>query len=310
MASQPLSGGGSDGRPRRPQAPAERRAKGSAGRAAKKARGRAKLDAARAALRPGPDRILIEGRRPVIETLRAGHAVDRVLVASGSQQEGTLAELVALARQRGVPVEAVPRYALDERAETAAHQGVVAVAAPVRPVRLEELLALPLGTKEPPLFLALDGIEDPHNLGALARSADAAGCHGMILPRHRSAPLGATALKASAGALAHVPVAEVTSLARALERLREANVWCLGLDGAAERSLYDADLADEPVCVVVGGEGRGLGRLVRQTCDLLVRIPMAGKVGSLNASVAGALALFEIRRRRDAAAGPGGGSAR
>jgi 23S rRNA (guanosine2251-2'-O)-methyltransferase len=294
-----------EGEPQRPRAPAEkRRAKssaakgGGAARAVKQARRRERLEAGRGALRAGSGSMVIEGRRPVIEALRGARRVERVVVAAGVAERGTLAELLELAAKEGVPVETVPRSVLDEHAETGAHQGVAAVVSQLEPIGLDELLAIPLGGTEPPFVLALDGIEDPHNLGALVRSAEAAGCHGVVLPRHRSAPLSATAVKSSAGALEHVPVAEVANLTRALERLRAAGLWCIGLDGEAESSLFDLDLADEPVCVVVGGEGAGLHRLVRETCDLLVRIPMAGQVDSLNASVAGALALFEVRRRR------------
>jgi len=265
---------------------------------AKQARRRDRLEAGRDALRPGPGWTLIEGRRPVIEALRGGRRVERVVVAAGGAERGTLADLLALAGRRGVQVETVPRSVLDAHAETGAHQGVAAVVAPLEPIGLDELLAIPLGGTEPPFLLALDGVEDPRNLGALVRSADAAGCHGVVLPRHRSAPLSATAVKSSAGALEHVPVAEVPNLTRALERLRASGLWCIGLDGGAPASLFELDLVDEPVCVVVGGEGAGLHRLVRETCDVLVRIPMAGQVESLNASVAGALALFEVRRRR------------
>jgi 23S rRNA (guanosine2251-2'-O)-methyltransferase len=282
----------------RPQAPAEKRRSGAApGRAAKQARRRGQLDAARAAVRPGPGRVLIEGRRPVLEALRAGRPVDRILLASGVGR-ATVAELLDLARRRGVQVETVPRTVVDAEATTGAHQGILAVVAPIEPIDLVELLALPLAGHEPPFFLAMDGIEDPHNLGALARSAEGAGCHGVIVPRHRSAPLSAVAVKSSAGALQHLPVAEVPNLPRAIERLRDSGVWCIGLTGDAEASLFGLELADEPVCVVVGGEGGGLHRLVREACDVLVRIPMAGRVESLNASVAGALALFEVRRRR------------
>jgi 23S rRNA (guanosine2251-2'-O)-methyltransferase len=289
----------------RPRAPAEkRRAAGAASkRSAKQARRRDQFDTARQALRPGPEEELIEGRRPVIEALRSGRRVARVLLAGGAGR-GTVTELVALAEERGVPVETVPRSLLDATAETGAHQGVLAVVAPIELVGLNELLAIPLAGPEPPFYLACDGVEDPRNLGALARSADAAGCHGMIVPRHRSAPLTAVAVKASAGALQHLPVAEVPNLARAVERLRASGVWCIGLDEDAEAGLFAIDLADEPVCVVVGGEGAGLHRLVREACDLVVGIPMAGHVASLNASVAGALALFEVRRRRGAAPTP------
>lgn len=315
MASRPLggaaAGGGGAEPPRRPRAPAEKRraatskAKARTARAQGKAQARAaRAEAARAALRPGAGQELIEGRRPVLEALRSGRLVHRVLVAAGAGEHGTLAEVLALAREREVRVETVPRSLLDAAASSGANQGILAVIEALRPVELDELLALPLSGPEPPFFLALDGVEDPRNLGALVRSADAAGCHGVVVPRHRSAPLSAVAVKASAGALLHVPVAEVVNLARGLERLREAGVWCLGLDAAAEASLFAIDLADEPVCVVVGGEGAGLHRLVRETCDVLVRIPMAGAVESLNASVAGALALFEVRRRRGAAQAP------
>ena len=290
---------GGGGAVQRPRAPSEKRRStaGSAGRAAKQARRRGQLDAARAAVRPGPDRMLIEGRRPVLEALRAGRPVDRIVLASGVGR-AAVADLLDLARRRGVEVETVPRTVVDAEASTGAHQGVLAVVAPIEPVDLLELLALPLAGREPPFFLALDGVEDPHNLGALARSAEAAGCHGLVVPRHRSAPLSAVAVKSSAGALQHLPVAEVPNLPRAVERLRDAGVWCVGLTADADASLFDLQLADEPVCVVVGGEGAGLHRLVREACDALVRIPMAGQVESLNASVAGALALFEVRRRR------------
>lgn len=292
-----------EGEPQRPRAPAEKRraraaAKGGAARAAKQARRRDRLEAGRSALRAGPDSMVIEGRRPVIEALRGPRRVERVVVAAGAAERGTLAELLDLAAKEGVPVETVPRSVLDGQAETGAHQGVAAVVARLETIGLDELLAVPLASREPPFLLALDGIEDPHNLGALVRSAEAAGCHGVILPRHRTAPLSATAMKSSAGALEHVPIAEVANLTRALERLRAAGLWCIGLDGTAETSLFDLQLADEPVCVVVGSEGAGLHRLVRETCDVLLRIPMAGHVASLNASVAGAMALFEVRRRR------------
>jgi 23S rRNA (guanosine2251-2'-O)-methyltransferase len=308
MAPRPL-GGGRSGRPRdggggevrRPQAPSEKRRAGSAARSgarkAKQSRRRGQLEAAREAARPAPGRTLIEGRRPVVEALRAGRPMDRILLAGGANR-AALGDLLDLARRRGVEVQTVPRSVIDAEARSGAHQGVLAIVAPIQPIGLAELLALPLAGREPPFFLALDGVEDPHNLGALARSAEAAGCHGLVVPRHRSAPLSAVVVKTSAGALEHLPVAEVPNLARAVDQLRDSGVWCIGLDGTAEASLFDLQLADEPVCIVVGSEGTGLHRLVRDSCDALVRIPMSGQVESLNASVAGALALFEVRRRR------------
>jgi 23S rRNA (guanosine2251-2'-O)-methyltransferase len=327
MAHRPLGGGrqegrpgkgsgGRDGRPRptparrdgggevrRPQAPSEKRRGASGARRAKQTRRRGQLDAAREAVRPGQGRMLIEGRRPVVEALRAGRPMDRILLASGVGR-AALGDLLDLAQRRGVEVQTVPRSVIDAEARSGAHQGVLAVVAPIQPIDLAELLATPLAGREPPFFLALDGVEDPHNLGALARSAEAAGCHGLIVPRHRSAPLSAVAIKSSAGALEHLPVAEVPNLARAVEQLRDSGIWCIGLDGTADASLFALELADEPVCIVVGSEGTGLHRLVRDSCDALVHIPMAGQIESLNASVAGALALFEIRRRRSGTSSP------
>ena len=314
MAPHPLSGGRQEGRPgkgssrkrrerdgggevRRPQAPSEKRRASSGARQAKQSRRRTELEAAKEAVRPGQGRTLIEGRRPVVEALRAGRPMDRILLASGAGR-AALGDLLDLAKRRGIEVQTVPRSLIDAEARSGAHQGVLAIVAPLQPISLSELLAAPLAGREPPFFLALDGIEDPHNLGALARSAEAAGCHGLILPRHRSAPLSAVAVKTSAGALEHLPVAEVPNLARAVDHLRDSGVWCIGLDGTADSSLFALDLADEPVCVIVGSEGTGLHRLVRDSCDVLVHIPMSGHIESLNASVAGALALFEVRRRR------------
>jgi len=281
----------------RPRAPSERR-RDQAGDSAKRKRRRSGLDAARSALTPGPGQELLYGRRPVLEALRAGRPIDQVLVAAGAAERGALADLLKLAATRRVSVQTVPRSAIDAQTGEGVHQGVAAVVAPLRSIELDELLAVPLGSGDPPLFLAVDAVTDPHNLGALVRSAEAAGCHGVIVPRHGAAPRTGAAVKASAGALEHVPVAEVVNLARALQKLRTSGVWCVGLAEDAGASLFDLELADEPVCVVVGGEGSGLHRLVREACDALVSIPMRGRIASLNASVAGALALFEVRRRR------------
>ncbi|HEV2893839.1 MAG TPA: RNA methyltransferase substrate-binding domain-containing protein, partial [Actinomycetota bacterium] len=211
--------GGGEGReePRRPQAPSEKRRAGSPARQAKQSRRRTQLEAAREAVRPGQGRTLIEGRRPIVEALRAGRPMDRILLASGAGR-AALGDLLDLAQRRGVEVQTVPRSLIDAEARSGAHQGVLAVVAPIKPIDLNELLATPLAGREPPFFLALDGIEDPHNFGA-------AGAHGLILPRHRSAPLSAVAVKSSAGALEHLPVAEVPNLARAIEQLQASGIW-------------------------------------------------------------------------------------
>ncbi len=308
------SGDAGGERPPRARSAAERRRAGNGNehRADKRDRRRAAADAARAALSPGPGRELLHGRRPVLEALRAGRGIDRIFVASGAGERGALADLLNLAKVKRVPVQTIARQAIDAEVGEGVHQGVAAVVAPLASVELDQLLAAPLSdpNAEPPFLLALDSVTDPHNLGALVRSADAAGAHGVVVPQHRSAPLSPTAVKSSAGALEHVPVAEVVNLVRALDKLRDAGVWCIGLAEDAEASLFDVNLADEPVCIVVGGEGAGLHRLVRQACDVVVSIPMAGRVESLNASVAGAIALFEIRRRRGPVKSPGAGPGR
>jgi 23S rRNA (guanosine2251-2'-O)-methyltransferase len=240
----------------------------------------------------------IEGRRPVIEALRAKRPITEILVASGARVGGALAEIVQLAERRGVTVREIPRRELEEKAESRNPQGVIATTgsrfAYASP---DDLFASASRAGEPPLFVAVDGVTDPQNLGALARSCEGAGAHGLIVPRRRAAPVTAAAEKASAGALEHLPVAMVTNLVRALEDLKERGVWIAALDGDATQSIYDLP-ADGALCLVVGAEGTGVSRLVLDRADHRVSIPMSGRVASLNAAAAGAVALFEIRRRR------------
>ncbi|MFA5787719.1 MAG: 23S rRNA (guanosine(2251)-2'-O)-methyltransferase RlmB, partial [Actinomycetota bacterium] len=227
--------------------------------------------------------------------------IHKILVADGLSRSSVVSEILDAARARAIPVEHHPRSYFDARAATPVHQGIMALASAYVYATLKELLAIPMVTGQAPFFLVLDGITDPHNFGALLRSAEAAGVHGVIAQSRRSAPLGPTVAKASAGAVEHLPVASVVNLCRALEEIKAAGVWAVGLDASAPNDLFSFELADEPVAIVVGSEGAGLSRLVREACEVVVRIPMAGKVSSLNASVAGALALFEVRRRRSAA---------
>lgn len=230
---------------------------------------------------------LLAGLHPVREALRAGRPLDRVLIAKGGGAR--LQEIVELCRERGVPVRFEPRAALD-RLGGDRHQGVVAVGAAHRYAGLDEILAASR------MIVVLDGVEDPHNLGAILRTAHAAGAGGALLPERRSAGLNETVDKAAAGALAHVPVARVVNLNRALEKLKRRGWWIYGFD---ERGDHDYDRVDygAPSALVFGGEGRGLREQVRRHCDLLVRIPVAGKIASLNVSVAAGVALFEWKRR-------------
>ncbi|MGH2786110.1 MAG: 23S rRNA (guanosine(2251)-2'-O)-methyltransferase RlmB [Actinomycetota bacterium] len=240
----------------------------------------------------------IEGRNPVREALKAGRPIRRILIAEGVADKGPVAEIVDAAAEAGVRIERVPRHVLDRMATGRVHQGVVAEADPYRYRSWEDAVAGAKDRGETPLLLALDGITDPMNLGSLIRSAEAAGAHAVLVPKRRSAPVTPVVEKASAGALEHVPVDQVTNLERALDRCKQAGLWVIGLAGEAGEDLWDCALLAEPLVVVVGAEGKGLSRLISERADALVRIPMQGLVGSLNAAVAGAVALFEVSRRR------------
>ena len=234
--------------------------------------------------------MIIYGLHPVLEALRAGTA-SRVRVADKSTERARA--VLDLAAAEGVPVEQVPTDVIDRLAPGARHQGVLADVEDSRAFGLRDLV-----TGAAALIVVLDGIEDPQNLGAILRTADAAGVDGVVVQTRRSAARGGAAAKASAGALSHVRIAEVVNIARALEELKELGVWTVGLAGEASQAYDQVDLTG-PTALVMGAEGPGLRRLVRETCDFLVSIPMRGHVGSLNVSVAAGVALFEaIRQRR------------
>lgn len=247
----------------------------------------------------GPSGRIVGGLHPVRELLRAGVRVDRVLVAAGRTASSVLDELLAAARAAGVPVDEVDRDELERLAPGLVHQGVIALAPPLPTVGLADLVARAEAAGERPLLVALDGVTDPHNLGSIARTAEAVGAHGLVLPGRRSAAVTPTVEKAAAGALAHLPVAVVPNLVRALAELKERGLWVLGLDAEGE-PLAGHPLAAEAVVLVVGAEGAGLARLTRERCDALVRLAMRGSVASLNASVAAGVALYALRSARDA----------
>lgn len=239
----------------------------------------------------------IYGRNAVLEALRAGEALDEVLVAAGAPAHGSIGEIIALARAAGVPVRHLPRPALDRAAGgSAAHQGVIALAAEFAYHDLAEILASAIRRQEPPFLLALDAIQDVQNLGSLIRSAEAAGVHGVLLATHHAAGVTPAVRKASAGAVAHLPIARV-DLADALDGLRARSVRVVGLDADGSDDYAATDLTG-PLAVAVGGEGRGLSRAVARRCDVLVRLPMRGRVTSLNAAVAGSIVLYECLRQR------------
>jgi 23S rRNA (guanosine2251-2'-O)-methyltransferase len=238
---------------------------------------------------------LIAGLHSVLAALEAGRPLHRILLQTGRRGEGP-ARIRGLGRELGIPVQEVDKKVLDSLAGKA-HQGVVAVAALSSYASVEDVLAKARTGGEDPLLLVLDGVQDPRNLGALARTADAAGVHGVILGKHRSAGLTAAAAKAAAGALEHLPVARVTNVPRTLAELKEQGIWVVGLDAGGEKELWQTDLRG-PLAVVMGSEGKGLGRLVREGCDFSLRLPMRGRIPSLNVAAAGAVVLYEVFRQR------------
>ncbi len=247
------------------------------------------------------------GRQAVLECLRAGRRrARRLLVAPGLRPSGVVAEILDAARAGGVPVQSVEKRRLDRLTHSGHHQGLVLEADPFRWAQEADIEAASAAADEPPFLLLLDHVQDPQNVGSLLRSADAAGVHGVYLPRDRAAAVTPAVVRASSGACEHLAVAQVANLAQTLQRLKARGVWVCGLDaGPDARSLWEEPLLDEAVAIVVGSEGTGLARLTRDRCDARVRIPMRGRVASLNAAVAGAIALAEVRRRRAAATGRG-----
>jgi len=239
----------------------------------------------------------ITGIHAVREALEAERPLEHVLIAK-ARQDTRIEEIVQLARRNGVPVRFEERQQLDRTAGTREHQGVMAISAARAPASLEDIVSnANKSAGQQGLIVLLDGVEDPHNLGAIVRTALAAGAHGVVIPERRAAGLTDTVARASAGALAHLPVAKVTNLVRAMEELKEMGYWLVGLDERADRSYADVDYS-MPMGIVLGGEGNGLHELTRKRCDFVVSLPTMGPVKSLNVSVAAGVVLFEAVRQR------------
>ena len=238
---------------------------------------------------------MLAGRNAVMEALKGSSRINRLMVADGSS-EGSIRELIAVAKEKGVPVQFLERSKLDSMAKGIRHQGVLAQVSPVEYVELEDILSKAREKQEDPFIILLDELEDPHNLGAILRSADAAGAHGVLIPKRRSCPLSATVAKTSAGAVEHVPVARIGNIVQTIKALKEEGLWVAGADMDGKK-YYEADLTG-PLLLVVGSEGQGIGRLVKEQCDFIVRIPMLGAINSLNASVAGSVLMFEVTKQR------------
>lgn len=238
---------------------------------------------------------LIIGRNPVIEALRNNREIEKIYMAAGA--EGSVVKIRAKAKDAGVPVDTVPRIVLDKMTNNGKHQGVIAEVSKYSYSSVEDMLCEAARRGEEPFIVILDGINDPHNLGAVIRTAECAGAHGIIIPKRNACGLTAAVAKTSAGALETMPVARVANIAGAIEKLRDKGIWvfAVDMDGTA---YYKKDLSG-PVAIVIGSEGKGIGRLVKERCDLCVSIPMSGRVGSLNASNAAAIVMYEIRRTRD-----------
>jgi 23S rRNA (guanosine2251-2'-O)-methyltransferase len=234
--------------------------------------------------------MILAGIHPVAEALRAGRPIERVLVAKGAGGP-RLQEIIDLARQGSVPLRFEPRPALDRLAGSAAHQGVVALGASQRYRSLDDIAAVAR------LLVFLDGVEDPHNLGAIIRTAHAAGANAVVIPERRAAGLTETVAKAAAGALEHLPIVRVGNLNRALDEIKERGFWIYGVDERGEQDYDQLEYAS-PAALVLGGEGKGMHEMVRKRCHAVVRIPMAGKISSLNVSVAAGVVLFDWKRRQ------------
>lgn len=242
----------------------------------------------------------VEGRHAVRELLIAGTRRTReVVLAAEMDPAQILDEIVELANDTKVPIRELSRNKFEALARTDSPQGVLAFAAPLQPVELDEL-ARPVG-KTPPFLLVLDGVTDPQNLGSLLRVAECAGVTGIVLPRHRAARITASVTKTAAGAVEHLPMAQVAGIPAALQRLEELEVWRVGLDMVAESTIFEIKVATDPVALVLGAEGSGIARLTRERCDVVTRIPLAGSLGSLNVSTAAAVACYEVVRRRSEA---------
>lgn len=239
----------------------------------------------------------IAGKHSVLEALRSGRTINKLWLAENAQKQLTM-PIVAEAKKNGIIVQFVDKRKLDQMAGNVQHQGVVAQVAAYEYAEVEDLIARAKAAGETPFLLILDEIEDKHNLGSILRTADCTGVHGVIIPKRRSVGLTATVSKTSAGAVEYVPVARVTNIAQTIEELKEQGIWVAGADVSAEQNMYRSDLT-MPLAVVIGNENKGIGRLIKEKCDFLLKLPMFGQINSLNASVAAGVIMYEVVRQRE-----------
>jgi 23S rRNA (guanosine2251-2'-O)-methyltransferase len=239
----------------------------------------------------------IFGINPVTEALKAGRPIQRLLIAEQRKSDRDILEIIRLAKGMGTEVRIATRDALKREAPNALHQGVIAITAARRYAALDDILQLPAQKGQAPLYLVLDGVEDPRNLGALLRTAEATGVHGVIIPERRAVGLTETVAKAAAGALEYVPVVKVVNIVNALDELKKAGVWVAGAEAGGDALYWEADFV-RPIALVLGGEDKGVRRLVRERCDYLLSLPLMGNITSLNVSVAAGVLLYEVLRQR------------
>ncbi|HHW67130.1 MAG: rRNA (guanosine2251-2-O)-methyltransferase [Epulopiscium sp.] len=241
------------------------------------------------------DNLRLEGRNAVLEALKSERDIDKILIQQGNV-EGSIKKIIAEAKNRGIVVQTVAKSKLDELSETKKHQGVIAFASAHKYAEVDDILKKAEEKGEKPFIIILDGITDPHNLGAIVRTANISGAHGVIIPKRRSAGLSAVVAKASAGAIEYVPIAKVTNIARTIEDLKEKGIWiaCADMDG---EPMYQTDLKGA-IALVIGNEGEGVSRIVKEKCDFTVKIPMYGQITSLNASVAAGILMYEVVRQK------------
>lgn len=239
----------------------------------------------------------IEGRNSVLEALRANRTINKILIAKGNK-EGSIKQIIAIAKEKNIVLQEVEKQKLDKMSDTKAHQGVVAYVSPIEYVDVSDILEEAKRKNEPPFIIILDEIEDPHNFGAILRTANAVGAHGVIIPKRRAAQISTIVSKASAGAIEYVKVARVSNIANTIDYLKENNIWVYGIEASGQSKFYETDLKGA-IALVIGSEGAGIGKLITNKCDFLLNIPMKGEITSLNASVAGAVVMYEVLKQRE-----------
>ncbi len=242
------------------------------------------------------DEFKIEGRNAVTELLKSDKTVNKLMIQKGERQ-GSINEIIKLAKNKKIIITEVDKNKLDQLSETKHHQGVIAFVSPIEYKELDDIFELAKERNEAPFILIADEIEDPHNLGALIRSAECAGCHGVIIPKRRAVAITEVVAKTSVGATEYVPIVRVNNINETIRELKDRGVWIVGTDGSAKVTYYDQDMTGS-IAIIIGSEGRGMNKLTMENCDFLVKIPMMGKITSLNASVSGGIVLFEALRQR------------